>query len=125
MVLDPEISVLHHHAPSGGLRTHRARVVTRASSRSRIGQRHLPSVTEVYLAKRYFSPRQVRESLWHRALGTLRGDGSAAWRLAKMAVGLALLPDTVRRIRKTSEAADEMLTKFPQIETLTPRRAGS
>src|SRR5262249_10423625 len=30
MVLDPEISVLHHHAPSGGLRTHRARVVTRA-----------------------------------------------------------------------------------------------
>jgi hypothetical protein len=37
MVLNPEISVLHHHAPSGGLRTHRARVVTRASSRARLG----------------------------------------------------------------------------------------
>jgi glycosyltransferase involved in cell wall biosynthesis len=123
MVLDPEISVLHHHAPSGGLRTHKARVVTRASSRARLGQRHLPSVTEVYLAKRYFNARQVRESLWHRALGTLRGDGSMTWRLAKMAVGIVLLPDTVLRIRKTAAAADAMLAKFPQIESLAPRGA--
>jgi len=120
MVLDPGISVLHHHAPSGGLRTHKARVITRASSRARLTQRHLPAVTEIYLAKRYFTPRQVREALWHRALGTLRGDGSAARRLAKLAVGAALLPDTFLRIRRTARRAEAMLAEFPQIDSLRP-----
>jgi len=115
MVLNPEISVLHHHAPSGGLRTHRARVVTRASSRARLGERHLPAVTEIYLAKRYFSARQVRESLWHRAVGTLRGDGSVGFRLAKAAVAAVLLPDTIRQIRRRETQADAMLREFPQI----------
>ena len=124
MVLNPEISVLHHHAPSGGLRTHGARVVTRASSRSRLTQRHLPSVTEIYLSKRYFSARQVREALWHRALGTLRGDGPPAWRMAKMAVGLALLPHTVLHIRKTVARAEAMLADFPRIETLSAAPRG-
>jgi GT2 family glycosyltransferase len=118
MVLDPGISVLHHHAPSGGLRTHRARVVTRASSRATLTQRHLPAVTEIYLAKRYFTARQVREALWHRALGTLRGEGSAARRLAKFVVGAVLMPQTLVRIRKTARDAEEMLARFPQIETL-------
>ena len=121
MVLDPGISVLHHHAPSGGLRTHRARVVTRASSRAKLAQRHLPAVTEIYLAKRYFTARQVREALWHRALGTLRADGPRSRRIAKAAVGLALLPDTVLRIRRTERLADEMLSKYPQIEPLPAR----
>jgi len=120
MVLDPGISVLHHHAPSGGLRTHKARVITRASSRARLTQRHLPAVTEIYLAKRYFTPRQVREALWHRALGTLRGDGSAARRLAKLVVGAALLPDTFLRIRRTARRAEAMLAEFPQIDSLRP-----
>jgi len=124
MVLDPGISVLHHHAPSGGLRTHNARVVTRASSRARLTQRHLPAVTEIYLAKRYFTPRQVREALWHRALGTLRGDGSAAWRLAKLVVGAALLPDTVLQIRRRRAQADEMLRTFPQIPSYAGVPAG-
>ncbi len=63
MVLDPAISVLHHHAPQGGLRKHGARVMTYASSRSRLTHRALPSVTEMYLERRYFMPGQVRESV--------------------------------------------------------------
>ena len=35
-VLDPRMTVLHHHAPRGGLRIHGTRAVTRASSRARI-----------------------------------------------------------------------------------------
>ena len=52
MLLAPEISVLHHHAPRGGLRTHGARVVTYAGSRRRITLRHLPEVTEIYRSLR-------------------------------------------------------------------------
>ena len=37
---------------------------TYASSRSRLSQRHLPAVTEIYLSKRYFNARQVREMAW-------------------------------------------------------------
>src|SRR6185295_13694100 len=64
MVLNSDIHVLHRHAPSGGLRTHGARVITYASSRKRIWHRHVPATTEIYLARRYFSAAQVREMFW-------------------------------------------------------------
>ncbi|MEM8934397.1 MAG: glycosyltransferase family A protein, partial [Acidobacteriota bacterium] len=70
LLLEPSIRVLHHHAPSGGLRRHKARAVTYAASRRQIRVRHLPSVTELYLARRHFSPRQVREADLLRVLGT-------------------------------------------------------
>ena len=41
MILNPAISVLHHHAASGGLRKHKARTVTNAMSRKSIFQRVL------------------------------------------------------------------------------------
>jgi glycosyltransferase involved in cell wall biosynthesis len=115
MVLHPGIPVIHHHAPSGGLRTHRARVVTYASSKSRLTHRHLPARTELYLAKRYFTPRQVREAMWHRVLGTLRGRGGIGFRLAKLLASTVLLPHTLWSIRKRSREADAMLVRFPLI----------
>ncbi|MGH7412280.1 MAG: glycosyltransferase family 2 protein, partial [Candidatus Methylomirabilis sp.] len=92
MVLNPQISVLHHHAPEGGLRTHKARVITYASSRARLAHRHLPSATEIYLAKRYFAPRQTREMLWLGCLGTFSIRGSALRKLVKALVAVVLLP---------------------------------
>ncbi|HVO72020.1 MAG TPA: glycosyltransferase family A protein, partial [Aggregatilineaceae bacterium] len=89
MLLSPEISVLHHHAPRGGLRKHKARVVTYASSRHSLVQRQLPSVSEIYLAMRYFTPRQVRESLWINAFSTLSARGSKGYRLLKAMMGCA------------------------------------
>ncbi len=47
LVYDPDVEVYHHHAPIGGLRTHGARTVTRASARRSLTQRNLPSVTEL------------------------------------------------------------------------------
>lgn len=118
MVLNPEISVLHHHAPSGGLRVHKARVVTYSSSRQKLMQRHLPSVTEIYLARRYFSARQAREMLWLRAAGTFSARGSRPKKMLKCLVSLFYLPDTVRQIRERQRQAMRMLEKFPQIPDL-------
>lgn len=119
MVLNPGIRVLHHHAPRGGLRAHKARTVTFASSRKYITHRHLPSVTEIYLAKRYFTPRQVREMLWLRVLSTFRLKGPWWKQAFKVIVSGLLLPYTLWVIRKRVRAAERMFEEgYPRIPTL-------
>lgn len=118
MVLDPSLRVLHHHAPRGGLRKHKARVATYAASRQSLWVRQLPEVTELYLKMRFYTPRQVRESLVMSVLGTFAVRGPWWKRAAKAAVGLALLPSTIRELKKRLKAARGMLERYPQIETL-------
>lgn len=118
MILNPDISVLHHHAPSGGLRAHKARVVTYASSRHSLRHRQLPSATEIYLARRYFTTRQTREMLWLGVLGTFSVRGSVLKKMLKLIVSLLYLPDTLWRIRQHRRQADAMLRRFPQIAEL-------
>jgi glycosyltransferase involved in cell wall biosynthesis len=106
-VLDPAATVLHHHAASGGLRWHGVRVVTYSSSRTKLLHRNLPAPSEILLAKRYFTPRQVRESLCLRALGTLSLRGSCLMRWVKMVTGLVLLPVTWSTMRSRERTVDE------------------
>jgi glycosyltransferase involved in cell wall biosynthesis len=120
MVLDPRISVLHHHAPRGGLRAHKARVITYAGSRNSLRQRHLPSTTEIYLAMRYFTPRQVREMLWLRVFGTFSVRGGRGKKFIKILLALFYLPDTLWQVRKRCQEASVMLQRFPQIPRLAP-----
>jgi len=122
-VLNPEASVLHHHAPRGGLRVHNARVVTYAHGRSRVWKRVVPSVSEIYLAKRYFEFRQVREMLWMAAAGTLRARGGLGKRAAKIVIGLLSLPRAVYEIRRNCRAAEVLLRDYPRIPA--PAASGS
>jgi glycosyltransferase involved in cell wall biosynthesis len=118
MVLDPAVRVIHHHAASGGLRAHKARVVTYSSSRRRLTQRRLASASEFYLARRYFSFRQVHEMAWLNILGTFSLRAGWGYRLVKAVISLALLPDTVFRLRRHDRQAREMLRHFPSIPRL-------
>ena len=118
MVLNPAISVLHHHAPAGGLRTHGARVITYASSRKRLFHRQLVSATELYLASRYFSSKQGREMIWLSILGTFSYRGRALARLLKLAISLCCLPHTLWTIRKRQKLANSMIREYPQIPVL-------
>lgn len=119
MLLSPDIRVLHNHVPRGGLRTHGARAVTYAGSRSRLLVRHLPAVTELYLGRRYFSPRQRREGAWIRLAGTFSIRGGRLLRLAKVAVALLQLPSTLWTFVRRDRAARRMLEEggFPRIPT--------
>ena len=123
LVLNPEISVFHHHAPAGGLRTHKARVMTYAGSRQKLSARHLPSVSEFYLALRYFTRRQAREMMWLQTFGTFSVRGGKARKLFKLAAGLLYLPDTSMQCLKKRRQAISMMETFPQIPHL-PRRDG-
>lgn len=118
LMLDPAIAVLHHHAPRGGLRAHKARVVTYASSRQRLAHRHLPSVSESYLARRYFAPRQVKEMLWQRVTGTLAMRGPIWRKAAKMILGLLWMPTTLWQIRRRAAQAAAMFKTYPRIPKL-------
>jgi glycosyltransferase involved in cell wall biosynthesis len=118
MILNPEISVLHHHAPTGGLRSHRARVVTYAGSRRSLTQRQLPSATEIYLTRRYFSPRQLREELWLRTFGTFSVRGGIHRKILKYLISLVCLPDTLWQTWRRSQQTRQMFESFPQIPNI-------
>ncbi len=118
-VLDGSISAFHHHAPRGGLRVHKARAITYGSSRVKLWHRHVPTVSDLYLSRRYFSDRQVREAMWMAALGTLAGRGSRGFRLVKSLVGLALMPSTVLKISRNDRLARLMFKSYPQIPALS------
>ena len=118
MLLDPTISVLHHHAPRGGLRTHGARATTYASSRREITHRNLPHISEVYLGMRYFTKRQVEEMLVLRSWGTLRAKGTRQLQAMKMLYGIARLRDTFKRVREAEKGARMLMQSYPQIDAL-------
>lgn len=118
MILNPDIRVLHHHAPQGGLRAHKARVITYSSSRQSITQRRLASITEIYLARRYFSQTQVREMLILRIIGTFSLRGNLLKKILKIILGTLLLPDTVFRLISANRQAVKLLQRYPQIPNL-------
>lgn len=118
MVLDTSLSILHHRAPHGGLRRHGARKITYASSRRRLTHRHLPSVSELYLADRYFSSRQCREMLWMRVAGTVGMRGGPFRKALKVIIGLLLLPDTCSKMRRRRSLAQQMSETYPRIPQL-------
>jgi len=118
MVVNPKISVLHHHAPRGGLRVHKARVITYASSRHKLTHRRLPSISEFYLQMRYGTLRQIREMKWLAVLGTFRLKGPRWRQILKILLGLCLLPQTLLRLHLHQRAAIRMFEKYPQIPSL-------
>ncbi len=118
--LNPAASVVHLHAPRGGLRQHRARVMTRGGSRGSLRQRHLLAPTEGYLWSRYFTPRQVHEALLIRTVATLRGEGRRPRRLLRAALMTLLLPDTWRQNRSRLAEGQALLARFPSIPAYHP-----
>lgn len=118
MITDPGISILHHHAPQGGLREHKARVVTRAASRRSVRLRVITSVSDIYLAKRYFTTAQVKEMLWINVFSMFTMEGSIFRKLMRIALNLITLPVTILKLNANEKRAETMLKEYPQIPLL-------
>jgi glycosyltransferase involved in cell wall biosynthesis len=125
MILNPEISVIHHHAPVGGLRAHKARVNTYAASRKSMFIRVLPSPSDIYLRKRYFSPKQVSESLWLAVVGNFSIHGAWWKKIAKVIISSLSLAFSLRTIQTNLRKVDEMITIFPQIPAFPQKKLKS
>lgn len=118
IVQDLSNDLLHHHAPRGGLRVHGARKITAKQSRQTLLRRNIPSVTEIYLARRYFTPLQVRS--YHRIMlfSTLRGGGCGPRRIVKVLLHTLLLPVTGLQLILRDGQAKKMFNHFPQVPGL-------
>ncbi|MEM9553861.1 MAG: glycosyltransferase family 2 protein [Acidobacteriota bacterium] len=124
MRLEPSLRVLHHRAPRGGLRAHKARRITYTRSRREIWARHLPSVTEIYLARVHFGARRLREMLVLRLAGTFALRGSMPRRLLKILAAGLLLPDSLVRIAARRRRARRLEATTPPIPRLAPETSG-
>jgi len=107
--------VLHHHAPMGGLREHKARIDTYAKSRTSVSHFNLLTVSDLYLAKRYFTPSQVQERKFINLLGTFSLHGSGWRKFAKVLVALFSFPENLHTLNKRGRVADQWLQTYPQI----------
>ena len=117
-VYDPRPQVFHHHAPMGGLRTHGARVRTRANSRSSLTTRHLRTPTDLYLGLRYHTDQQVREDLALSVMAMFSGTGGPVRRLARIVAQLVLLPNTLANNRRVYAAGQRLVRDRPPIPSL-------
>lgn len=118
LVYDPSVMVFHHHAPMGGLRTHGARAVTRASARRSLAERNLPSPTELYLGLRYYTEEQRKEAKAIRIVSIISGEGSRRRRALRAVTQLILLSDTLRRIRVGEQQARVFYVDRPPLPAL-------
>lgn len=118
MVYNSRVSLFHHRASRGGLRKHKARVITYASSRQNLFHRRFPHVTEYYRMRRYFTPHQIQETMWLSTAGTFSIRGGVVRKLLKMLVALLLLPNTIYQLRRRMNSASKMLQIYPQIPEL-------
>lgn len=115
---DLSIDLLHHHAPRGGLRVHGARKVTARQSRQALFHRNIPSVTEFYLARRYFTPKQVRNYRLIMLFASMRSRGHGLRRLVKGILNSFLLPVTYIQLLQQDGQAKKLFSRFPQVPGL-------
>lgn len=118
MILNPEIRVLHHRAPSGGLRKHNVRKVTYSSSRNHITHFRLPHITELYFNRKYFTKSQQTEYVWLILLGTFSVRGGWIKKIVKFTWALLNLPVNLYRIRTRDMKAVQLIASNPSIPVL-------
>jgi glycosyltransferase involved in cell wall biosynthesis len=118
MVLNPDIRVLHHHAPQGGLRTWGARAITLSNSKRSLKKANLVVASEIYYAQRYFGRRAVREMLWIRSAALPRVDGGRLRQAVKAGWLLVQTPLIVRSLRRAYREAQDMLRQEGTIAAL-------
>jgi glycosyltransferase involved in cell wall biosynthesis len=123
MVLNPAVWVIHHHAPIGGLREHKARKNTYAASRRQLFKFNLPTISDIYLAKRYYTPEQVREMFWISVFAIFSIRGPWWKRLLRIIVGIFCLPWVIWLMVQRNKKAAQMLQSYPQINPLTPLKS--
>lgn len=108
MMMNPAIEVLHHRAPSGGLRNHNVRKITYASSRSTITHFRLPHITELYFNLKNLNPLQQREYLWHCMVGTFSMRGNMFKSAVKAVWAFLILPKNLLELNRRLRTARQI-----------------
>jgi len=105
MVYDPSAVVYHHRAPSGGLRAHKARVVTNFMSKNSISKFATLTSSEIFLVKKYFTPKQYKNYLKISYFNQLLTRGNIIRKLLRIIFFTINLPKMVNVYNKNKQLA--------------------
>jgi glycosyltransferase involved in cell wall biosynthesis len=111
MIFNPTATIHHHRAPIGGLRAHKARVITNHISKHSVTRFALPTSSEIYFAKKYFTETQFRIYIRSKYINQLFVSGSVFKSILKLLVFLWKYPSIRKQYKQNLAAADEALVK--------------
>ncbi len=115
MILNPNIKIYHHRAPVGGLRSHGQRIITRNMSKKSIYHFQLPSFSEIYLSRRYFSKQQQNEMFSIKNLSLISIDGNPLKKILKFIIFLLKRHTLNKELTATKNRAEQLQNYFPKI----------
>lgn len=111
MIYDPAAVIFHHRAPVGGLRAHKARVVTNSMAKKSLSKFVSPTSSEIYLAMKYFTEKQVNNFIYIKYLNQLFIKGGILRRIARTAIFIMKLPALRRVLIRNKQLAKAEILK--------------
>ena len=99
-VKNNQLRIVHLRASRGGLRNHNVRKITFSSSRNSIFQRRFLHHSEIYLNLKHFNKFNIRKLLLLNVRGTFIIRGNLLQKIAKVIIGVVLLPHTIYTLRR-------------------------
>jgi glycosyltransferase involved in cell wall biosynthesis len=112
MIFDPSAVIFHHRAPTGGLRAHKARVVTNSMAKKSVTKFVSPTSSEIYLAKKYYNLQQVKNYIKIKYLNQLFINGNIFKKIARLAVFVFKIPSLYKQYRVSERLADIALEEY-------------
>lgn len=92
MIYDPSAEIGHHRAPSGGLRTHNARVITNFMTKNTITKVLNAGPSEIFIAKKYYSEKQLVSHVRIKYMNQLIINGNILKKIARLLFLLYKIP---------------------------------
>jgi glycosyltransferase involved in cell wall biosynthesis len=111
MIFDPSAEIGHHRAPSGGLRTHNARVITNFMAKNTLTKILNPSSSEIFIYKRYYSAKQYGNHVKIKYINQLLTNGNIFRKFLRLLVMLYKLPVIKKAYKANLHTAMEELNK--------------
>ena len=105
LLINNDIEIFHHRAPSGGLRTHKQRKVTFYMSQNNIRDYVFPTETELYIAFKYFTKKQIKEVLIRSKLSLFTVRGNLLKKIVKFIFILFIFPSINKKIKTNKRLA--------------------
>jgi GT2 family glycosyltransferase len=111
MIFDPSAVIYHHRAMKGGLRTHKARVVTNYMVKNSVTKFTVPTSSEIYLVKKYFNDQQLRAFVRIKFLNQLFISGGLFRKIVKAFYYLLRWPGLYKLYLEHKSQAEAQLSK--------------
>lgn len=111
MIFDPSALIGHHRAPSGGLRAHKARVVTNYMTKNSITKILNPTTSEIFIYKKHYTGKQFKNHVRIKYMNQLLINGNAIRKLLRIFFFLYKIPAMKKAYKENKYIAESELQK--------------